>query len=67
MLSVYFCQYRKKDVKRVDKWMKFIQSNGFDSFYKGRPNEEVSQTLPLTRLLFPPNNGFRNAIQQQNR
>ncbi|VDM32998.1 unnamed protein product [Hydatigera taeniaeformis] len=34
-------EYRKKDVKRVDKWMKFIQSDGFDSFYKGRPNEEL--------------------------
>ncbi|KAL5106510.1 USP6 N-terminal-like protein [Taenia crassiceps] len=34
-------KYRKKDVKRVDKWMKFIQSNGFDSFHRGRPNEEL--------------------------
>ncbi|VUZ44134.1 unnamed protein product [Hymenolepis diminuta] len=34
-------KYRKKDVKRVDKWMKFIQNNGFDSFYKGKPNEEL--------------------------
>nr|CDS21265.1 USP6 N terminal protein [Echinococcus granulosus] len=34
-------KYRKKDVRRVDKWMKFIQSNGFASFYKGRPNEEL--------------------------
>uniref|UniRef100_A0A5K3FCB3 Rab-GAP TBC domain-containing protein n=1 Tax=Mesocestoides corti TaxID=53468 RepID=A0A5K3FCB3_MESCO len=34
-------KYRKKDVKRVDKWLKFIQSNGFASFYKGRPNEEL--------------------------
>nr|CDS25831.1 USP6 N terminal protein [Hymenolepis microstoma] len=34
-------KYRKKDIKRVDKWMKFIQNNGFDSFYKGKPNEEL--------------------------
>ncbi|KAL5969717.1 USP6 N-terminal-like protein [Taenia solium] len=34
-------KYRKKDIKRVGKWMKFIQSNGFESFYKGRPNEEL--------------------------
>ncbi|KAM7534704.1 hypothetical protein Aperf_G00000118295 [Anoplocephala perfoliata] len=34
-------KYRKKDVKRVDKWMKFIQNNGFESFYQGRPKEEL--------------------------
>ncbi|KAM3187422.1 hypothetical protein ACTXT7_002338 [Hymenolepis weldensis] len=41
--------YRKKDVKRVDKWMKFIQNIGFDSFYKGKPNEESPIILTYMR------------------